>query len=125
MIKVEKIRIGVKMKINKHQIEAMINLEYNERYLHFISTIVDWKNVYMITYQDNLQVFPAIEYAQLFAETKQIDMKKIFQKTLSDFIAYITRNDININVFPTLLDEICLTNNKKLIHDIEEEFEKY
>lgn len=113
------------MKINKHQIEAMINLEYNERYLHFISTIVDWKNVYMITYQDNLQVFPAIEYAQLFAETKQIDMKKIFQKTLSDFIAYITRNDININVFPALLDEICLTNNKKLIHDIEEEFEKY
>ena len=113
------------MKINQYQIDAIINLTSKERYLHFIASIVDWENVYMINCQDILHIFPAIEYTQLFAKAKKIDQKKIFKTSLEDFLTYILNNDIEINVFPTLLDNIYLINKEQLIEDIEEEIKKY
>ena len=123
------------MSINKQQIESVSSLSKDERYLYFLSHVVDWEEVWYIesdfAYYDLmgkeeiLYLFSHKEYAEIYSTSleesyrlKSMDLETLLTKLEE-------KKELRIGVFPTLLDKAFIVRKEIFLEDIEEECQKY
>jgi len=123
------------MNINEQQIESVSRLSKKDRYLHLLSAIADWEEVWCLekdlayyNLKDKnpiLYLFPYKEYAKIYADSLQDDykLKSMDLETLIQILQ--TKPNLIIGAFPTLSDTALMIEKEIFLNDLEEECQKY
>jgi len=123
------------MSINKQQIESVSSLSKDERYLYFLSHVVDWEEVWylesdFVCYdltgkEEILYLFSHKEYAEIYATSleESYRLKSMDVETL--LVKLEEKKEFKIGVFPTLIDKELIVEKEFFQKDIEEECRKY
>jgi len=123
------------MNINEQQIKSVSRLSKEDRYLHFLSAIADWEEVWCIekdlayyNLKDKMPIlylFPHKEYAKIYADSLQGDykLKSMDLETLMHIGQ--TKPNLIVGAFPTLSDTALMVEKEIFLNDLEEECQKY
>lgn len=126
------------MKISQKQIEAILKLDGQQRYNHFIKTIADTEKVFGL-YRDGWalasdgkqQVFPlwsAKEYAELCSVNEWNGYKaKSFtlNKFTEELLPNLKRDGVLVGIFYTPSDKGVTPDIKQVLYDLGKELENY
>jgi len=123
------------MSINKQQIEAVSSLSKNERYLYFLSHVVDWEEVWYLESdfacydladrEVVLYLFSHKEYAEIYATSLEESYRLKSMDVEILLVKLEEKKELKIGVFPTLLDKAFIVRKELFIKDIKEECQKY
>ena len=127
------------MKINQKQITAVLSLNAEDRYAHFVKVIADWQEVWglysegwaLVKDDDDKTAFPmwpAKEYAELCAEKEWLGyVPKSFSidELLNFLLPKLKQDDMLPGIFFTPSGKGMTPSIEQLVSDLDVELKKY
>lgn len=133
-------RFPMPYKMNEQQLNAVLALNNEERYQHFVSKVADWEQLWGVRTNDGWLVpatpegveyfplWPHPEYAQRVADKnwpghKAEELNYAF--LVSEGLEKLANDNVKVAVFPDMAWQCILTDARQLLCDLLSEAEKY
>ncbi len=126
--------------MNEMQMDNVLALNSEERYLHFLNKVADWEQLWILCDDEGhiytrstdeieyLTVWPHPVYAKEFEKVIDVNLD-VSEITLNEFMENwlpgLESDDLKVGVFPDAEGKIWIIESKDLLAALEDECEQY